>query len=121
MSALQRSVVGVNPDTPEANELREWWDSEGITAPTQHAGEGLASARKRAPLTCLHAVHLEGQGVSELRLISMAECQNVGQEWPWAECRLHLADHAGSFKPASLPCHLWKGVSYWPTIRAGHI
>ncbi|KAK9794335.1 hypothetical protein WJX73_003860 [Symbiochloris irregularis] len=46
VSALQRSVVAINPEGPEAAELREWWDTEGISAPTQHAGEGLASARK---------------------------------------------------------------------------
>lgn len=46
MSALQRSVVAVNPDSSEAAELRDWWDTEGVSAPTQHAGEGLPSARK---------------------------------------------------------------------------
>lgn len=46
VSGLQRSVVQVNPDSAEGAELRAWWDSEGIMAPTQHAGEGLASSRK---------------------------------------------------------------------------
>ena len=46
VSALQRSSIVVNPTSAEGNALREWWDSTGCCAPTQHAGEGLSSARK---------------------------------------------------------------------------
>ena len=45
VSAGQRSDIQINPDTPEAQALRQWYDFEGRTASTQHAGEGLANAR----------------------------------------------------------------------------
>ena len=46
VSGLQRSSLQINPDCEEARTLREWWDTTGCCAPTQHAGEHLASARK---------------------------------------------------------------------------
>lgn len=45
MSAGQRSDIQINPDTPEAQALKQWYDFEGYTASTQHAGEGLVTAR----------------------------------------------------------------------------
>ena len=45
MSAVQRSDIQINPETPEAQALKQWYDFEGRTASTQHAGEGLANAR----------------------------------------------------------------------------
>ncbi|KAL3141009.1 hypothetical protein ABBQ32_005523 [Trebouxia sp. C0010 RCD-2024] len=45
VSAGQRSDIQINPGAPEAQALRQWYDFEGRTAPTQHAGEGLANAR----------------------------------------------------------------------------
>ncbi|KAA6426190.1 MAG: replication A 70 kDa DNA-binding subunit-like, partial [Trebouxia sp. A1-2] len=45
VSAGQRSDIQINPDTPEAQALKQWYDFEGRTASTQHAGEGLANAR----------------------------------------------------------------------------
>ena len=45
VSAGQRSDIQINPDTSEAQALKQWYDFEGRTASTQHAGEGLANAR----------------------------------------------------------------------------
>ena len=45
VSAVQRSDIQINPETPEAQALKQWYDFEGRTASTQHAGEGLANAR----------------------------------------------------------------------------
>ena len=50
MSAGQRSDIQINPDIPEAQALKQWYDFEGRTASTQHAGEGLATARSAAIL-----------------------------------------------------------------------
>ncbi len=56
VSAGQRSDIQINPDTPEAQALRQWYDFEGRTASTQHAGEGLANARSatKPVLACRH-------------------------------------------------------------------
>lgn len=45
ISAGQRSDVQINPESEEGLGLREWYDTHGCTAATQHAGEGLANAR----------------------------------------------------------------------------
>ena len=45
VSAGQRSDVRINPEGEEAQAMRDWYDMHGCTAPTQHAGEGLANAR----------------------------------------------------------------------------
>lgn len=49
LSTVTRSGVSVEPEGERADALRRWWESDGRTAPTQHLGEGLASA-KCAPL-----------------------------------------------------------------------
>ncbi|KAK9902800.1 hypothetical protein WJX75_006399 [Coccomyxa subellipsoidea] len=46
LSTVTRSVVTVEPDGDRAASLRQWWESNGRTAPTQHLGEGLASAKR---------------------------------------------------------------------------
>lgn len=48
LSTVSRSVLQIEPDSPEAAELRRWWTSEGCTAEFAHAGEGLATAKKYA-------------------------------------------------------------------------
>ena len=55
VSAGQRSDIQINPDTPEVQALRQWYEFEGRTASTSHAGEGLANARSA---TAPHAVQL---------------------------------------------------------------
>ena len=52
VSTVTRSAVVINPENEEADALRSWWDSTGCTAALSHAGEGLASALKRAPSHC---------------------------------------------------------------------
>ena len=46
LSTLSRTRFELEPETPEAAELRQWWAAEGATADLKHAGEGLASAQK---------------------------------------------------------------------------
>mmetsp|Transcript_6549 Transcript_6549/g.11319 ORF Transcript_6549/g.11319 Transcript_6549/m.11319 type:complete len:587 (-) Transcript_6549:670-2430(-) len=48
LSTLGRTVLSMDPDIPEANALREWFQGGGSTAPTVAAGAGLASAMKGA-------------------------------------------------------------------------
>ena len=37
-------IVEVEPELPEAQQLREWWAAEGHTQPTQPIAEGLPSS-----------------------------------------------------------------------------
>ena len=46
LSSLQRSVISLNPELPEAGALREWWEASGRSAALSAAGEGLESAVK---------------------------------------------------------------------------
>ncbi|EIE20008.1 hypothetical protein COCSUDRAFT_19010 [Coccomyxa subellipsoidea C-169] len=46
LSTVTRSGVSVEPEGERADALRRWWESDGRTAPTQHLGEGLASAKR---------------------------------------------------------------------------
>lgn len=43
LQTLSRSVVAVEPDLPEARELKSWFANGGSSAPTTEAGAGLAS------------------------------------------------------------------------------
>ncbi|KAK4436969.1 Replication protein A DNA-binding subunit B [Sesamum alatum] len=42
LSALSKSIVVVNPDTPEAKKLKSWYDSEGKDASLAAIGSGLS-------------------------------------------------------------------------------
>ena len=44
MSQRGDGIVEVEPELPEAQQLREWWAAEGHTQPTQPIAEGLASS-----------------------------------------------------------------------------
>ena len=60
VSAGQRSDIQINPDTPEVQALRQWYEFEGRTASTSHAGEGLANARSAtAPHSVQLVLHVE--------------------------------------------------------------
>ncbi|XP_071721963.1 replication protein A 70 kDa DNA-binding subunit B-like [Rutidosis leptorrhynchoides] len=44
LSTISRSAVQINPDSPEANKLRSWFDSEGKGASMASIGAGLGSS-----------------------------------------------------------------------------
>ncbi|XP_051147920.1 replication protein A 70 kDa DNA-binding subunit B-like [Andrographis paniculata] len=46
LSALSKSLVVINPETPEAKKLRSWFDSEGKDTCLDAAGAGLSPALK---------------------------------------------------------------------------
>ncbi|EXC04889.1 Replication factor A protein 1 [Morus notabilis] len=46
LSALSRSMVVVNPDTPEANKLKSWYDSEGKGSPMASVGTGMSPSTR---------------------------------------------------------------------------
>ncbi|KAL7161211.1 hypothetical protein ACSBR2_041795 [Camellia fascicularis] len=43
LSALSKSIVVVNPDTPESKKLRSWYDSEGKEVSMASIGSGMSS------------------------------------------------------------------------------
>ncbi|PIN00420.1 Single-stranded DNA-binding replication protein [Handroanthus impetiginosus] len=46
LSALSKSIVVVNPDTPEAKKLRSWYDSEGKDTSLAAIGSGMSPSTK---------------------------------------------------------------------------
>ncbi|XP_065878975.1 replication protein A 70 kDa DNA-binding subunit B [Euphorbia lathyris] len=46
LSTLGRSVVQINPDTPESKKLRSWYDSEGKETSMASIGSGLSPSTK---------------------------------------------------------------------------
>ncbi|XP_073146550.1 replication protein A 70 kDa DNA-binding subunit B-like [Henckelia pumila] len=46
LSTLSKSVLVVNPATPEANKLRSWFESEGKETPMASVGSGLSPSTK---------------------------------------------------------------------------
>ncbi|KAK1387998.1 Replication protein A subunit [Heracleum sosnowskyi] len=46
LSALSRSVIVVNPETPESKKLKSWYDSEGKGSPMASVGTGLSPSSK---------------------------------------------------------------------------
>ncbi|KAH7851810.1 hypothetical protein Vadar_016752 [Vaccinium darrowii] len=44
LSTLSKSIIVVNPDTPESNKLRSWFDSEGKEASMASVGSGMITA-----------------------------------------------------------------------------
>ncbi|KAH6807726.1 RPA70-kDa subunit B [Perilla frutescens var. frutescens] len=46
LSALSKSIVVVDPDTPEAKKLRSWYDSEGKDTSMASVGSGLSPSNK---------------------------------------------------------------------------
>ena len=43
MSQRGDGIVEVEPELPEAQQLRDWWAAEGHAQPTQPIAEGLTS------------------------------------------------------------------------------
>ena len=109
MSALQRSVIEVNPPSAEGTALREWWDSTGCCAPTQHAGEGLASARKCGLVSLIVwirvQIHIAKGGLS----ILSNQCGNgasfeVSREWWDSTGCCAPTQHAGEGLASARKC-----------------
>ncbi|WOH03440.1 hypothetical protein DCAR_0622838 [Daucus carota subsp. sativus] len=46
LSSLSRSVIVVNPETPESKKLKSWYDSEGKESPMASVGTGLSPSSK---------------------------------------------------------------------------
>ncbi|CAA0820873.1 Replication protein A 70 kDa DNA-binding subunit B [Striga hermonthica] len=46
LSAVSKSIVVVNPETPEAKKLRSWYDSEGKDTNLASVGDGLSPSAK---------------------------------------------------------------------------
>ncbi|XP_058180756.1 replication protein A 70 kDa DNA-binding subunit B [Rhododendron vialii] len=44
LSTLSKSIIVVNPDTPESNKLRSWYDSEGKETSMASVGSGMITA-----------------------------------------------------------------------------
>ncbi|BDA51382.1 Replication protein A 70 kDa DNA-binding subunit B [Coccomyxa sp. Obi] len=74
LSTVTRSAVKVEPEGDRAAALRSWWESDGRAAPTQHLGEGLASAK-----------HASGGGAPERA--TFAELRVPKEELPPADSK----------------------------------
>ncbi|KAF2282324.1 hypothetical protein GH714_043853 [Hevea brasiliensis] len=57
LSTLGRSIVQINPDTPESNKLRCWYDSDGKETSMASVGSGLSpSTKSGASAACIFSI-----------------------------------------------------------------